>query len=121
LASRGGIRTQNTVRYVYYCTCTDTVKESALASRGGTNATIFGTTISTEFTIGVSQKDKNNANYSMCMYSTNITTATTVDDVKGFSPQNLMESSNYLILFILLFICTVVCMFAGMYYNMFVF
>jgi len=39
------------------------------------------------------------------------------DDVRGFSPQNLMISSSYLILFILLFVCTVVCIFACMYYN----
>ena len=87
-----------------------------MASRGGTNATSFGIAISTEVTIGVSQRDKNNANYSMYMYSTDITTATTVDGVRGFSQQNLMVSSSYLILFILLFVCTVVCIFACMYY-----
>ena len=39
------------------------------------------------------------------------------DDARGFSSQNLMVSSSYLILFILLFVCTVVCIFARMYYN----
>jgi len=104
-------------RYYHYYYSTRRCRELTLASRGGTNVTIFGITISTKFTIGVSQRDKSNANYSICMYSTDIMTNTTVDVVRGFLPQNLMVSSSYLMLFILLFVYTVVCIFAGMYYN----
>ena len=62
------------------------------------------------------------------VYPTNITTSpdnngvfdrinSYNDDVRGFSPQNLIVSSSYVILFVLLFVCTVVCIFACMYYN----
>jgi len=153
-----------------------------LASHGGTNAAIFGSTDFTTATtvqggegirrwrlailanflalqlqyvystnnttttkgkgvgIGVSQRDKrrDSRHYDInqiydwrrqYVYRTNFSQFLPINDgvfdwidsydnnVRRFSPQNLMVISSYLILFILLFVCTVECIFAGMYYN----
>jgi len=73
--------------------------------------------ISTEFTIGVSRRDKINANYRMCVYSSNTMNTITVNDARGvFSTKSYGKQQLFTIIYSV--VCTYgVCIFAGMYCN----